>query len=275
MSSRAFRSVIRRREHHERHQPEARARFGLLEKKKDYVQRARNFHSKEKRLAALRKKAENRNPDEFYFGMLSSKTRGGVHTEDRSRARPALSADMLAVLKTQDKAYVSTLKSAEEKKVARLSAALHFVPLPGAPRPNRHTVFVDEAELSAARTCAGGSAGVSGGSSAEVSGGGVVAGAGAGAASAGSSAAAATTTMTATTTRGASKRVVRARDEAHGPSGGYAELAARKERVVKLRKLEAHMDLERALLRPGKRMKVADATGDAPAVYKWRAERKR
>ena len=263
MSSRAFRSVIRRREHHERHQPEARARFGLLEKHKDYVQRARNFHSKEKRLAALRKKAENRNPDEFYFGMISSKTRNGVHKEDRSRERPALSADMLAVLKTQDKAYVTTLKSAEEKKVARLSASLHFIPEPGAPRPNSHTVFVDETELSAAR---GG--GVAGSAGAGVSsGGGVSVGVAAGAVS-GSSAAAATTART-------SARVAKARDEAHGPSGGYAELAARKERIGKLRKLEAHMELERALLRPGKRMKIADATGDAPAVYKWRSERKR
>ena len=79
MSSRAFRSVIKRREHQERHQPAARARFGLLEKKKDYVVRAKAFHSKENRIKALRKKAENRNPDEFYFKMLSSKTRESIN----------------------------------------------------------------------------------------------------------------------------------------------------------------------------------------------------
>ena len=66
-----------------------------------------------------------------------------------------------------------------------------------------------------------------------------------------------------------------AKGSAHGPGGGYAELAARRERVAKLGKLEAHMDLQRALLQPGKRVKVSDAKGDAPAIYRWRAERKR
>jgi U3 small nucleolar RNA-associated protein 11 len=75
MSATAFKNAVRRREHRERSQPAARERFGLLEKHKDYQQRSRNFHNKEKRLADLRKKAENRNPDEFYFKMLSSGTR--------------------------------------------------------------------------------------------------------------------------------------------------------------------------------------------------------
>eukprot|EP01046_Picozoa_sp_COSAG06_P070133 COSAG06_NODE_19466_length_843_cov_0.902439_1_plen_138_part_01 len=37
----------------ERSQPSKRAKLGLLEKHKDYVERARNFHAKEKRIAAL------------------------------------------------------------------------------------------------------------------------------------------------------------------------------------------------------------------------------
>ena len=37
----------------ERSQPSQRAKLGLLEKHKDYVERARNFHAKEKRIAAL------------------------------------------------------------------------------------------------------------------------------------------------------------------------------------------------------------------------------
>ena len=42
-----------RKVHKERSQPAKRAKLGLLEKHKDYVQRARNFHAKEKRILAL------------------------------------------------------------------------------------------------------------------------------------------------------------------------------------------------------------------------------
>jgi U3 small nucleolar RNA-associated protein 11 len=75
MSATAFKNAIRTREHRERAQPTARARFGLLEKHSDYVKRARNYHEKEKRISVLKSKAENRNPDEFYFGMVNKKTK--------------------------------------------------------------------------------------------------------------------------------------------------------------------------------------------------------
>ena len=53
-------------------QPGARKKFGLLEKHKDYVQRARDFHKKQNYLKILKKKAEERNPDEFYYKMHKS-----------------------------------------------------------------------------------------------------------------------------------------------------------------------------------------------------------
>ena len=43
--------------------------------------RAKDFKQKEKRLNILRKKAEFKNPDEFYFGMVSAKLVDGVHTK--------------------------------------------------------------------------------------------------------------------------------------------------------------------------------------------------
>lgn len=58
-----------------------RRKYGLLEKKKDYVLRARDFHRKEKALKSLKRKAEERNPDEFYFAMENAATNRGVHIE--------------------------------------------------------------------------------------------------------------------------------------------------------------------------------------------------
>jgi U3 small nucleolar RNA-associated protein 11 len=73
----SLRNVVRRREHKERAQPRKRARKGLLEKHKDYVLRARDYHSKERRIKALERKAYFRNQDEFYFGMVNSQTEVG------------------------------------------------------------------------------------------------------------------------------------------------------------------------------------------------------
>lgn len=77
----SLRNAVQRRNHKERGQLASRERLGLLEKKKDYTLRAKDFHFKEKRLKALREKAAQRNPDEFYFKMINTKTK----VKDRSR----------------------------------------------------------------------------------------------------------------------------------------------------------------------------------------------
>ena len=68
----SLRNAVFRREHQERSQPASRQKFGLLEKHKDYVQRAKNFNEKERRIKSLKLKAALRNPDEFYYKMNSS-----------------------------------------------------------------------------------------------------------------------------------------------------------------------------------------------------------
>jgi len=174
MSSTAFRNAVRRREHRERHQPEARRALGLLEKHKDYVVRARNYHAKEARVAQLRKQAANRNPDEFYFGMLREATVGGIATKRRrggdsgggsgdAGARPeVLTADLLRVLKTQDAGYVRALQGAEERRVERMRASLKGTREAAAGgAAGRHTVFHDDEDEEDAG--AGGGAGSEGG----------------------------------------------------------------------------------------------------------------
>lgn len=57
------------RVHKERGQPLKRKKYGLLEKHKDYKVRAEDYHRKRKVLKNLRRKAELKNEDEFYFEM--------------------------------------------------------------------------------------------------------------------------------------------------------------------------------------------------------------
>jgi hypothetical protein len=71
----SLRNSLHRKNHKERSQLAHRTRLGALEKHKDYVLRARDYHSKRDRIQRLRQKAAERNKDEFYFGMNRQKTK--------------------------------------------------------------------------------------------------------------------------------------------------------------------------------------------------------
>lgn len=71
----SLKNSLHRRNHKERSQLAHRSKLGILEKHKDYVQRARDYHSKQDRLKRLKQKAAERNKDEFYFSMVREKTR--------------------------------------------------------------------------------------------------------------------------------------------------------------------------------------------------------
>jgi len=118
----SLRNSLHRRNHKERSQLAHRSRLGILEKHKDYVLRARDYHSKQDRLTRLRQKAAERNKDEFYFGMIRGRTQGGVHVQDRGNT--ALPVDIVKVLKSQDANYIRTMRTTNAKKIDKLKTQL-------------------------------------------------------------------------------------------------------------------------------------------------------
>ncbi|TPX71447.1 hypothetical protein SpCBS45565_g01032 [Spizellomyces sp. 'palustris'] len=120
----SLRNAVQRRNHRERGQIASRERLGLLEKHKDYVLRARDYHKKQNALKTLRQKAAFRNPDEFYFGMINAKTKKGVHILERQEK---FEHDFLRLLKTQDQNYVNYQRSVNGKKIERLKDRLHML----------------------------------------------------------------------------------------------------------------------------------------------------
>ncbi|CAO1946335.1 unnamed protein product [Urochloa humidicola] len=139
----SLRNAIPRRAHKERAQPEARKKFGILEKHKDYVVRARAYHRKEEIIRKLKEKAALRNPDEFYFKMINSTTVGGVH-----RPKPEANKyteEELLLLKNKDMGYIFQSMQSEKKrfKIEKLSSTLHEL---DAKCPNKHVYFAEDRE---------------------------------------------------------------------------------------------------------------------------------
>ncbi len=140
----SMRNAAKRVTHKERAQPASRKKFGLLEKHKDYIERARDFQKKQKFIKTLKTKAENRNPDEFYFKMNSSQVVDGIHqkTEDVT-----LDTETVQGLKTQDLGYVYHKRAIDEHKIERLKNNLHMI---GSCDVKKHKLFVeDEAQVAA------------------------------------------------------------------------------------------------------------------------------
>jgi len=128
------------RTHRERGQLEKRKHLGHLEKHKDYVARARDYHKKEKTLKTLQKKARDKNPDEFYFRMISEKTKEGVHVVQKQEK---YSSDQMKLLKTQDMNYVNLKRNSETKKIEKLNKNLHLIGDADATGVREHIFFVD------------------------------------------------------------------------------------------------------------------------------------
>lgn len=63
---------IKRKAHQERSQPEHRKHLGELEKHKDHALRAKKRRVKQEKLLQVKRKAAQRNPDEFHMGMTKA-----------------------------------------------------------------------------------------------------------------------------------------------------------------------------------------------------------
>ena len=135
-----MRNAVKRVTHKERAQPKARAKFGLLEKHKDYVERATDFKKKRAAIKTLKKKAAERNPDEFYFAMNTSGVVKGVHQSHAGRGK-TIDTATVRLLKTQDMGYIVHKKSVDDQKAAKLGQNLHFI---GEAAPRKHKIFVDD-----------------------------------------------------------------------------------------------------------------------------------
>ncbi|KAG7561551.1 Small-subunit processome Utp11 [Arabidopsis thaliana x Arabidopsis arenosa] len=137
----SLRNAIPRPAHKERSQPQARKRYGLLEKHKDYVIRANAYHKKQETLKILRQKAAFKNPDEFNFKMINSKTVDGYHRPKDEVNK--YSAEELMIMKTQDIGYVFQKWQSEKNKIDKLTASLQCT---GGQSSRRHVYYAEDRE---------------------------------------------------------------------------------------------------------------------------------
>ncbi|XP_073014902.1 probable U3 small nucleolar RNA-associated protein 11 [Primulina eburnea] len=144
----SLRNAIPREAHKERAQPHLRMKFGLLERHKDYVIRARSYHQKEQTLLKLKEKAALRNPDEFYFKMIKTKTVGGVRKPESQANK--YTNEKLMLMKTQDIGYILQKLQTEKKgfileflKIERLNGMLHSLDNQSS---SKHVYYADNRE---------------------------------------------------------------------------------------------------------------------------------
>ena len=132
----SFRKAAPRKTHKERSQLHSREHLGLLEKKKDYQLRAKDFYKKKEILKKLQQKANFKNEDEFYHKMISTSTKKGQHIQSRNEI---LDDQTVLLMKSQDKNYIKYHQDRNKSKIAKLRDNMHVKE-----GSNHHTIFVED-----------------------------------------------------------------------------------------------------------------------------------
>mmetsp|Transcript_30276 Transcript_30276/g.34513 ORF Transcript_30276/g.34513 Transcript_30276/m.34513 type:complete len:269 (-) Transcript_30276:99-905(-) len=266
----SLRNAVKRITHKERSQPRARASLGLLEKKKDYKIRAKDFHKKEDLIQAMKQRASMRNPDEFYFGMKNTQINEyGKHVKtDRAlqdERKDDLDPEAIRIMKDQDLSYIRMQKQKDLKKMERLSKNLHFIENNDddeQPRgKGKHTVFVNTQEEAQNFNEADHFDTVpelTGRSFNRIRKADLI-----------KEAAATTKKSSIKDQKRLNKKLAKAR------SSAYRELEGRKKRLKILALAEAHLVTEKLLASKGTKRKIKAKENGHPAQYIWKRKRLR
>jgi U3 small nucleolar RNA-associated protein 11 len=280
----SLRNAVKRVTHKERAQPRARAHMGLLEKKKDYKLRAKDYHLKEDRIKAMREKASMKNPDEFYFGMHNAQIEDGHHRKTKEFKQKefdeSIGVETIRIMKDQDLSYIRMQKQKDARKVERLQSSLHYVdeaPTAGSNK-RKHTIFVDsQADVETFNVAEHFK------TLPEMAG------------RAFNRPRVESLRKTALQSMGVALSDVESDDElkptkehlikqtkqarllarkiANAKSNAYGELEARSKRVAAMERAESHLVTEKLVAGKGRKRKIKDAEQGKPAQYKWRRKR--
>ena len=123
----------------ERGQLKSRDHLGLLEKKRDYKRRAKDYHSKENVIKKLSEKARQRNPDEFYHKMVNATIKDGEHHTIAKGGKETQKKRKIE--EDQDIALVGLKRAVEKNRADKLQSNLHLIDFP---RQNQHIYFVTD-----------------------------------------------------------------------------------------------------------------------------------
>ena len=263
---------MKRVTHKERSQPQHRSHLGILEKKKDYKERAIQYHKKEDKINNARKKAAFRNPDEFYFGMNNAQINDdGKHRKtieaEQKEFEAKVGTDTIRIMKDQDLSYIRMQRQKDLKKIERLKSSLHFIDYSDAngkstttSKKRKHTIFVDSKEeaekvdtvktskVSLPHVALHDAGNLPKNPNTKMP----------------------TVADLVKSTKQATKDAQRA---AKARAASYSEMAARLKRVKSLERAEAHLVTEKSVASKGRKRKIVPAENGMPAVYKWRRKR--
>eukprot|EP00878_Enallax_costatus_P017619 GHUV01018512.1.p1 GENE.GHUV01018512.1~~GHUV01018512.1.p1 ORF type:complete len:187 (+),score=74.57 GHUV01018512.1:158-718(+) len=186
--------------------------------------------------------------------MENARTKDGVHIASSTQANKYTQLELL-LMKTQDVKYVDLKSRTEAKKAERLKQSLHFIGL--APQA-KHTVFVDSAaEASKFKPSEFFD------TPAELLG----------------RAYNRPRKAQLEQQQAAAALPSTAADKAERrKAASYRELAQRTERHQKLSSIASKMSLEKEVMRPGRKRKVAEGAasdGSSIPMFRWKRERKR